>query len=225
MNILNSLLDLLFPAKCPFCGKVQDVPGICPACMKSLPWTDEAHSLREPVPGLWCAAPLWYTGLVREGLRRFKFRNGIGAAGPLGELIAQAAAERFPGGFDTVTWVPVSSGRLRRRGYDQSRLLAESACKLWGTAPEQLLCKVRDNPAQSSLESAGERWKNTRGVYEAARKPSGKRVLLIDDICTTGSTLSSCADTLRKAGAAEVVCAVAAFPRPEAENGGEKAKE
>jgi len=225
MNILDTLLNLLFPAKCPFCGKPQDAPGICPSCMETLPWTDEAHALREPVPGLRCAAPLWYENSVREGILRFKFHNGIGAAGPLGKLIAQTAAEHFSGGFDAVTWVPVSAKRLRQRGYDQSRLLAESACKRWGATPEQFLRKVRDNPAQSSLESAGERWKNTQGVYEAAGDPAGRRVLLIDDICTTGSTLFSCASVLREAGAAEVVCAAVAFPRQEAENEGEKAKE
>lgn len=215
MKIIDGILDLLFPPKCPFCAKVRDVPGICPACMESLPWTDEAHGLRELAPGLLCAAPLWYDGPVREGIRRFKFQGGVGAAGPLGELIAQAAAERFSGGFDAVAWVPVSARRLRRRGYDQSRLLAENVCGFWGVTPEPLLRKIRDNPAQSSLESVEARRRNTEGVYEAAGDLSGKRVLLIDDVCATGSTLSSCAGVLRKAGAAQIVCAVAAFPRPE----------
>lgn len=227
MKIIDSILDLLFPPKCPFCAKVQDAPGICPACMESLPWTDESGGLRELEPGLPCAAPLWYDGLVREGILRFKFRGGMAAAGALGGLIAQAAAERFSGEFDVAAWVPVSARRLRRRGYDQARLLAEEACKLWGVRPEPLLRKIRDNPAQSSLESAGERRKNAEGVYEAAGDVSGKRILLIDDICTTGATLRSCASVLREAGAAGIVCAAAAFARrPETgENGGEKAKE
>ena len=219
MKIADALLDLLFPPKCPFCEKVQDAPGICPACEKALPWTDEAHSLRLLRGGLRCAAPLWYEGSVRTGIRRFKFRGGVTAAGPLGGLIAQAAAERLCGEFDTVTWAPVGPKRLRQRGYDQARLLAENACKLWGVEPQRLLRKVRDNPAQSSLESAAGRWKNTEGVYEAMGDPSGKRILLIDDVCSTGSTLCSCAAVLRAAGAAEVVCAAAAFPRPEEENG------
>ena len=225
MRFWNALLDLLFPPKCPFCRRVQDALGVCPSCLKSLPWTDEAHGLRELEPGLWCAAPLWYTGAVREGIRRFKFHNGLAAAGPLGELIAQAAAERFSGQFDTVTWVPVSPKRLRKRGYDQSRLLAERACRLWDVEPEALLRKIRDNPAQSSLERAGDRWKNTQGVYEAAGSPAGKRILLIDDVCSTGSTLVSAAEALLSAGAAGVVCASAAFPRPEEEKRGEKGKE
>ncbi len=225
MKFTDTLLDLLFPPKCPFCRKVQDAPGMCPACEKSLPWTDEAHGLRTLRGGLLCAAPLWYENSVREAIRRFKFHGGVSAAKPLGELIAQAAAERFSGEFDVVTWVPVSAKRLRQRGYDQSRLLAEKACSLWGVEPEPLLRKVRDNPAQSSLDSAEDRWRNTRGVYAAAGEPAGKRILLIDDVCSTGSTLVSAAETLLAAGAAGVVCAAAAFPRPEEENRGEKAKE
>ena len=225
MKFTDTLLDLLFPPKCPFCRKVQDAPGMCPACEKSLPWTDEAHGLRTLRGGLLCAAPLWYENSVREAIRRFKFHGGVSAAKPLGEFIAQAAAERFSGEFDVVTWVPVSAKRLRQRGYDQSRLLAEKACSLWGVEPEPLLRKVRDNPAQSSLDSAEDRWRNTRGVYAAAGEPAGKRILLIDDVCSTGSTLVSAAETLLAAGAAGVVCAAAAFPRPEEENRGEKAKE
>lgn len=225
MNLLDNLLDLLFPPKCPFCRRVQDAPGMCPACEDSLPWTDEASGLRELKGGLLCAAPLWYEGSVREAIRRFKFHGGVSAAGPLGELIAQAAAERLSGEFDSVTWVPVSARRLRQRGYDQSRLLAENACKLWGMKPEGFLRKVRDNPAQSGLESAEDRWNNTRGVYKAVGDLRGKRVLLIDDVCTTGATLISAAETLLAADAAGVVCSAAAFPRPEGENGGEKAKE
>lgn len=225
MRAAAALLDLLFPPKCPFCRRVLDAPGMCPACEKSLPWTDEARGLRELPGGLLCAAPLWYEGPVREAVRRFKFRGGVTAAGPLGALIAQAAADRFSGEFDAVTWVPVSAERLRKRGYDQSRLLAERACKLWGAEPEALLRKVRDNPAQSGLESAEARWRNTQGVYQAQGDPAGRRILLIDDVCSTGATLVSAAGILLTAGAAGVVCAAAAFPRPEGENGGEKGKE
>ena len=118
MKLTGTLLDLLFPPKCPFCRRVLDAPGMCPECEKTLPWTDEAHSLRELRGGLLCAAPLWYEGPVREAVRRFKFHGGVCAAGPLGELIAQAAAERLSGAFDTVAWVPISAKRLRKRGYD-----------------------------------------------------------------------------------------------------------
>ena len=209
MKLLSQFLDLLFPPKCPFCGKITDSPGICPACRAALPWVPDGETIRELPGGVRCAAPLWYEGLAREGLLRFKFQGHSAAARTLGELIAQCAAERFGGEFDTVTWVPVSRKRLRQRGYDQAELLARSACRLWGVSAERLLEKRRDNPAQSSLEGAEARRENVADVYQA-RDAAGKRVLLIDDICTTGATLASCARALREAGAESVVCAAAA---------------
>lgn len=215
MKLLDAILDLLFPPKCPFCGRVRETQGICPGCEKALPWTEGDQGLRSLPGGTVCAAPLWYEDLAREGLLRFKFQGASAAAEPLGELIAQCAAERFSGEFDVVTWVPVSRRRLRKRGYDQSRLLAEGACRVWGVKPEQLLRKIQDNPAQSGLSEAAARRANVLGVYEPVEpdKIQGRRVLLVDDVCTTGATLAECARTLRSAGAAQVVCAAAALTR------------
>lgn len=213
----DTLLDLLFPPKCPFCARVLDRPGICPACEKALPWTREGEQLREGPGGLRCAAPLWYEEAAREGLLRFKFQGAQAAAGPLGELVARCAAETFSGEFDTVTWVPVSRRRLRKRGYDQAELLARSACRLWDTRPARLLEKTLDNPAQSGLAEAAARRANVLGVYAPVQGADirGRRVLLIDDICTTGATLTECARVLRDAGAADVVCAAVALTRRE----------
>ena len=213
MSLLSSFLDLLFPPKCPFCGRVQDAPGICGACRKALPWTAGENALRLGPGGFRCAAPLRYEGLTKEGLHRFKFRGMPSAAAPLGELIAQCAAERFAGEFDTVTWVPVSRRRLRQRGYDQARLLAESACRLWDTKPLPLLRKTVHNPPQSGLKDSAQRRANVRGAYTIPDPAAvrGRRILLIDDICTTGATLMECVRVLREAGAADVVCAAVAL--------------
>ena len=215
MKLLSSFLDLLFPPKCPFCGRVLDAPGICDACQKALPWTEGEEAVRRGPDGFRCAAPLRYEGLAKEGLHRFKFRGMSSAAAPLGELIAGCAAEHFSGAFDTVTWVPVSPRRLRQRGYDQARLLAERACRLWETKPLPLLRKTVHNPAQSGLKEAAARRANVLGVYEPtdAGRIQGRRVLLVDDICTTGATLAECARVLREAGAEKVVCVTAALTR------------
>ena len=93
MSLLEGFLNLLFPPKSPFCGKVQDHAGICPACEKALPWTDALHTIKEGPGGLRCAAPLWYEDQVREGILRLKFQGASGAAEPMGELIARCAAE------------------------------------------------------------------------------------------------------------------------------------
>jgi len=168
-------------------------------------------ALREGAGFGCCAVPLRYEGVVREALLRFKFRGATGMAEGLGMLLAQCAAEELSGRFDAVTWVPVSEQRRRQRGCDQAQLLARAAARVWDVEPVRLLRKRRDNPPQSGL-GAPERRGNVRGVYEAVNEDQvrGRRVLLIDDIITTGATLAECARVLRDAGAADVVCAAAA---------------
>lgn len=215
MKLREWLLDLLFPPKCPFCGKVQDRPGICPDCRRDLPRTEDPEQERLLPGPLRCVSPLWYEGLARDGLLRFKFRGAVEAAEALGELTAQCAAERYPGEFDAVTWAPVSGKRLRERGYDQARLLAEAMCRRWDTVPTAMLRKAADNPAQSGLADAARRRANVLGVYQAEEDAvRGRRILLVDDIVTTGATLCECARVLREAGAESVVCAAAARARP-----------
>lgn len=201
----EALIDLFFPPKCAFCGRVG-VHGVCAACEAALPRTEKA--LREGAPFGRCAVPLRYEGAVREAILRFKFRGGQGAAEGFGAILASCVAEELSGEFDLVTWAPVSRKRLRRRGYDQSYLLAREAARLWDTEPVPALEKTRDNPPQSGLGAEARRG-NVLGVYRAVNvgRFRGKRVLLVDDILTTGSTLGECVRVLRDAGAQSVVCA------------------
>ena len=210
-RFFESLLNLFFPPKCPFCGKILDTVGICPKCERSLPWVPE-EEVAFTEKDLTCAAPLWYEGAVREALLRLKFRGGAARAGPVGVGFGPGGAGRLGGEFDTVTWVPVSQKRLETRGYDQSRLLAEAACRHWNTRPVQLLVKVQDNPAQSGLQGEAARRANVLGVYDPADPEliRDRRILLIDDIHTTGATLSECVRVLRDNGAASILCLTAA---------------
>lgn len=107
---------------------------------------------------------------------------------------------------DIITWVPLSRKRLRKRGYDQARLLAEELSRISGVGCCRLLQKTRNNPAQSGTGSAEKRRANVSGVYRAADEDQvkGKSILLVDDIVTTGATLSECARVLISAGAREV---------------------
>lgn len=211
MSVWDLCLNLLFPPKCPFCGRVLDRPGICQACEKALPWTVGEETVRILSDGVRCVAPLWYEGLAREGLLRLKFQGRASAAEPLGALVAQCAAEYVSGEFDVVTWVPVSRRRLRKRGYDQAELLARAACRLWQTKPQRLLYKDVHNLTQSTLTEPAARRANVLGVYRGAEAARGHRILLIDDICTTGATLTECVRVLRQMGAIDVVCAAVAL--------------
>ena len=201
----RSIMDFFFPRKCPFCGAVVGKELLCGDCRKTLPFCSEI--VKGSGYGR-VTAPLYYQGRVRRAILDYKFKGKLGGLQTFGAMMAACAAERYSGDFDAVTWVPVSEKRLRKRGYDQSRYLAASVCVDWHTAPQETLRKTRDNPPQSSLRNHKERRANVIGVYEAV-EPSqiaGKRFLLIDDIFTTGSTLSECARVLKSAGAADVLC-------------------
>lgn len=212
---LSRLLDLLCPPKCIFCGKLlgDGEREVCAACRASLPWVD-VPPLR--VKGAdRCAAALWYRGRVRESLHRYKFEGRDFYAPAYGRLLAQCVRDRLGTQFDLICWAPLSRKRRRQRGYDQAELLARALAAELDRPAAPLLRKVRDTAAQSSLEDDGARAANAAGAYALAdgAQARGKRVLLVDDIVTTGSTLASCARVLRDAGAEQVWAAALARAR------------
>lgn len=202
----RDILDFLMPRRCPFCGAVAGKKLLCEHCSETLPFTGE-HAVEETAFAR-CAAPFYYEGPVRQAILNFKFRGKVGALECFGSLMARCAAEHFSGEFDAITWVPVSKKRLKKRGFDQARYLTGSMCVDWHTEPLETLRKVVDNPAQSGIDSPEERRANVLGVYEAVKPErfAGKRLLLIDDIRTTGATLAECVRVLKEAGAADVLC-------------------
>ena len=209
---MRLLLDLLFPPRCAFCGAILEESSgtVCPACREALPGLSanrvcQAGEYR-------CAVAFFYDGPVKAGVRALKFGRKAWRAEVFGRCIAQTAAELLAGEFDAVTYVPVSWQRKLSRGFDQAQLLARSAAACWGVPAEATLRKIRHNRAQSSLDDPAQRRQNVRGVYAPLHpeRTAGRRFLLIDDVCTTGSTLASAAGALTEAGAACVVCAALA---------------
>ena len=192
MSLKEKLLDLFFPPRCAFCRRTG-VHGVCADCERTLPYAKV--QLCEGAGFGKCASPLLYEDAVRESLLRFKFHGAQSAAEGYGELLARCAAEELGGQFDTVTWVPVSKKREHERGYDQAYLLAKETARHWG---------------------------NVLGVYEAENtdRIRGAKILLIDDILTTGATLGECVRVLRETGAADVVCATLARAVTEKEKDG-----
>ena len=211
-KITDNLLGVFFPRKCPFCGKLTGKTLLCETCGATLPRCEE---IRQGADFGRCTAPLYYEGPVRDAILAFKFKAKLGGLDAFGRLMAQTAAERYSGEFDAITWVPVSKKRLKKRGFDQARYLTASMCVDWHVAPLETLRKMTDNPPQSGLEDAAARRANVLGMYEAMSPEqfAGKRLLLVDDICTTGSTLGECARVLKAAGAAEVLCLTLAMVR------------
>ena len=211
MAFFQSLLDLFFPPRCVFCGALTDksLSGPCPKCKDGSLWLKPEEAVLPGRQFSRCVCAGWYEGELRQSIRQFKFLNHPEYAKSYGPVLAKAVHFYLPGAYDLITWMPVSAKRLEERGYDQARLLAEETSAALGTAAVPLLEKTADTRPQSSLTDGNQRWRNVAGVYAVPRPEQviGKRILLIDDIITSGATLEEGAKALRAAGASQVVAA------------------
>ena len=202
MMVLELIKELLFPRKCLFCGGILNwnESDICRECRSALPEYEGSRSLS----GVDACCILWYyEGTVRDSLIRFKFHDRPDYAEVYGPMLAMKLRQRCPDA-QVVTWVPVSRERRKERGYDQSELLAKAAARELGLPVEKMLMKCRHNPAQSGIEDAKARKDNVRDAYRICGDPEGRRIILVDDILTTGATAGECAKVLRTAGAAKI---------------------
>lgn len=219
--VVGPLLDLLFPPRCVVCGRV-DV-WLCAECTARLPWITGPVCIRCGLPldlpslcprcretplrleGIRSA--LLFQGPLRAAIHQLKYRHARGLAGPLGGVLARYW-KAYPMPVDVIVPVPLHPSRLRRRGYNQAALLARELGRRVGLAVEEgALQRVRATLSQMRL-SAADRRRNVEGAFRCADgRLQGRRVLLLDDVCTTGATLEACADALR-AGGAETVWAL-----------------
>ena len=206
------LLDLIYPPKCIFCGALMEKKKgklcVCPSCLNELPRTEDRDiPVLQGVERVF--VPLKYEGMVRSSLLDLKFSYRSANASSYAALIAP---EINKDDFDLITCVPVSRRTRRKRGFDQSELIAGELSRLTGVPFSKLLLKCARNKVQSTLSTREERQENVKGVFKARTGSdlSGKDILLVDDIITTGATVSECAAVLRNAGASSVsVCALA----------------
>lgn len=210
--LLRRVLELLYPPRCAFCGGClplgSPAAGICPVCDAQLPRTTFDSAAQEGDCFSLCLSPLFYRDAAVQSIRQYKFSGRSCFHLAYGPLLRDCLQAHLPAPPELVTWAPLSRRRKYRRGYDQAQLLAQEAAGLYGLRPVRLLDKLRHTRPQSSL-SAQERKENAKGAYRLSPKAppvAGKRILLVDDVITTGSTLSACAAVLLAAGAEDVVC-------------------
>jgi len=229
-DIALAFLNLLYPAKCPVCGGVTDNYSVSPICLecwsKVVPYKGNSCSicgrlldstqtnicmecLREPPVFKRLLFYGLYEGALREAIRLLKFSSIKRLARPLGELLAGLELPEA----DLIVPVPLEKSSLKERGFNQTLLIADALSKNCGVpVGTGLLFKIRKTPPQVGLPRQ-ERLKNLRGAFKA-KDLKGKRVILIDDVITTGTTCTECSKALYRAGAKEVYVVVLATPPP-----------
>jgi ComF family protein len=221
LSALNRLLlDLLFPPRCVGCQ--EEGPFLCSTCLsQATPLTPPFCVLcGEPTSALsvlcrncretplcidGIRSAFYYQGVIREAIHKLKYQYLKAVAPPLARLLADYLS-RTPLPADVLVPVPLHPRRLRERGYNQAALLAKELGRLTGLpVAEGALRRARSTQAQARAPGREQRRSNVAGAFicrpEAVEE---KRVLLVDDVCTTGFTLEACAVALKDAGAATV---------------------
>lgn len=206
------ILNLLFPPKCVLCRKVltHEQTDLCPNCREMAPVFPESKlklSFLAHWTGLW-----YYKDDVRSSLLRYKFGGQRGYAQSYGRLLAMKLQRMGWDDIDVLTYIPISRRRRFVRGYDQTQLVAQVVAEELGLPLTTAVKKIRHTKPQSTLGDASHRRANILGAYRIIDPAmiNGKRVLLLDDIVTTGATAGECARVLLTAGAKEVKLATIA---------------
>ena len=221
MKLTAFLSNWLFPEKCVLCGRILEKNEM-DLCHNSRVDAPECGISRTKYPFLDSWTALWhYQDKVRRSILRYKFYGRRNYAAAYARMLGVKLLKEERAELDLITWVPISAKRLKKRGFDQGQLLAENLGEELKIPVTPLLKKIRDNPPQSGIVGHAHRKANVLGAYimTDSQTLKGKRILLLDDILTTGATAGECARVLLTAGAEEVHLAVIAAANKENKTG------
>lgn len=214
---------MIFPPKCIFCSELL-YPGtginICSSCYKKVRFIDEKGQVIRTAPfsryldGIVCACE--YSGVIKDSLIRYKFFEKSSYYRTFSGLLFEKLKKMTNYcKFDIIISVPLHKRKQRIRGYNQSLLISRELSRAMGVMDSSgILYRTRDTHAQSLLKRE-ERYKNVKDAFKVNNpdKIKGKKILLVDDILTTGQTISECSRVLKEAGAQTVIAAVIASGR------------
>ena len=191
---------MFFVQSCSVCNAETESGVFCPACRRS-------ELLLEAMPGLLnldgAVMGYKYSGALKDMLHKLKFEGESKFLQPLAEETAFMAKAYGGRKFDMVVSVPTDVQRRKQRGYDIPEAVFKNALAQHGVWQPDVLARIKATTPQYGL-TPGERRSNVRGCFEVRGSVSGAKILLVDDILTTGATLDEAAKTLKQAGAKSV---------------------
>jgi ComF family protein len=218
-QLQKTAIDFFFPPRCVGCGKGGSF--VCTRCFHTLPHISSPVCTRCGKPetsGPFCPtcwgwasyidgirSPFRFDGAIRQAIHDFKYRNLRAIAPHLAELLF-SYLQTNPVTGNVLVPVPLHPRRLRNRGYNQSTLLAGELGRLAGIPLEKgCLVRSRHTSAQTRTVNVEQRKRNVAGAFQCVTNNlNGNQVILIDDVCTSGSTLEACAIAIKSAGAVSV---------------------
>ena len=193
------LIDLMFPQHCKGCGSRSDGGGtLCSDCIREIPLRLHPFTSPTGVRAAWALGV--YEGVLESMICRGKYGKDGQAIALLGDYLGRAVGSRLPQ-YDAVTHVPASWIGRWQRGFDQAEQLAKSVAKPLGLTPCTALTRKAFGSQAGRTKMARRKW--AQMAFDATHTVPA-RVLLVDDVCTTGSTVAACADSLLEAGAVRV---------------------
>lgn len=217
LSVMSDFVALFFPEYCLGCsnGLVKGEEILCTICLSSLPRTDhlyvEDNPLREkfigriPLKAAWAFLRFRKTGIVQHLLHQFKYNNHPEVGIRLGRLFgSEMRNQKFA--FDLIVPLPLHSSRQRSRGYNQSAKFAEGLSDSLEIPFGANICSRSKNTESQTRKTRSERWENVDEAFLVNEEKAvrGKRILLVDDVITTGATVEACGRQLIKSGCSEL---------------------
>lgn len=206
---IRNFLAIFYPARCINCGElVEDKYPFCNECLKNFKPKRRERFIEVNGQKIKCISAFHYEGKIRESICDFKFRGRKSYSKFFAENISKVLLlEDKIEDFDYITAVPLSKQRYKERGYNQAEIVAKDLSKIINVKYFDILKKIKNNKIQHTL-NLEERSENVKGVYDIQERIDikNKKVILCDDIITSGNTLSECVKMLLKLGAKEVIC-------------------
>lgn len=228
-SLAKNLVNLVYPLHCAVCQKALDPEAeapVCSYCLTLIRRTPEPHCvscgkpadttgcvcddcLSDPPAFSFARSACIYDGAMKELIHQFKYRGKLSLAVTLSDIMACYLKDNdhLIKGVDRIIFVPIGSDRLRKRGFNQSKVIAQHMSEIFAIPLDDCLEKCSHTKSQNEL-SREDRLANLKGSFRIKKGASlqGLTMLMVDDVMTTGATLGECAKVLKSAGAAEIRC-------------------